>query len=274
MYRFDTSVHQFAGNDPVGQVLDTYNSVINGIIQRAGAIQSIKQKEAAFPLLQKKLELDNEQQSLTNDFNSDTMDLRKAVLKTGFESAKLGLEEKRQDLAWNGSFLKKSADFGSGYNQMTQYLPKFDRPPTAEAPPVANEEVMRKALPVTDQPKSGFEINLSSYTPGKGNIKMEGGPLDAHGKPAYTFEQFHSGKAPYVAVAMDPNSDLQGKTLTSDKFPDTIFKVVDTGDAFKGKGNSRMDIAFSDPARQHSFPIKSANFQVANGTYGFGSNNG
>ena len=112
------------------------------------------------------------------------------------------------------------------------------------------------------QTDGGINIKLSSYTPGKGNIRMEGGKLDAHGRPAYTMEQFQSGNAPHVTVAMDPDSPLQGKMLTSPKFPGIKFKVSDTGDDFKGKGNTRMDVAWSDPAKQKSWDIKDADFQV------------
>lgn len=105
-------------------------------------------------------------------------------------------------------------------------------------------------------------VALSSYTPGKGDPKMEGGPLDRHGNPAYTMEQFKEGKAPYVTVAMDPKSPWQGKELRSPKFPGISFKVMDTGGAFKGNGLSRMDIAFSDPARAYSYDVKEADFEV------------
>lgn len=111
-------------------------------------------------------------------------------------------------------------------------------------------------------PSSVGGVKLTSYTPGQGDPKMEGGVLAADGKPAYTMEQFHAGKAPYVAVAMDPQSPWRGKYLRSKKFPNTLFKVTDTGGAFKGKGLARMDIAFSDPLKAKSFEVDFADFTI------------
>lgn len=268
MYRFDTSVHHFPGNDPVGQILDTYNTAANGIINRAAAMQSIRQKEAMFPQLQKQLELSNATREFENDFNSATSDMSIEAIRLKNEELGIEVADKKQNLNFSTELLKQSSAFASGYNPMNAFLPKATPAPqpAMKAIPVAEEDVIDQT-----STQGVFDIKLSSYTPGKGDLKMEGGPLDRHGRQAYTYEQFHAGEAPYVAVAMDTKSELQGKTLTSDKFPNTIFKVVDTGGAFKGKGNSRMDIAFSDPARQFSFPVKSAVFKVSGGSYGFGS---
>jgi len=83
---------------------------------------------------------------------------------------------------------------------------------------------------------------------------IEGGELDAHDKVIWgnnTFEDYHNGKGgsdPYVAVAMDKNSNMQGKYLTSEQYPGTVFKVVDNGGHGNGQtGNNWMDIAWRDP---------------------------
>jgi 3D (Asp-Asp-Asp) domain-containing protein len=76
---------------------------------------------------------------------------------------------------------------------------------------------------------------------------MEGGFLDRKGKPLHTLQDFLSGKAPYVSVAMDSKAFPYGTKLRipelEKKYGRPIeFRVVDTGGAFKGKGTSRIDI--------------------------------
>ena len=103
-------------------------------------------------------------------------------------------------------------------------------------------------------------MKVTAYTPGKGDIVMEGkNEVASRRGPAYTVEQFQAGKVPHVSVAMDPKSPLQGQYLKSDEYPGIIFKVEDTGGAFKGKGNTAADIAFSDPQKAKAY-AKDATF--------------
>ncbi|HVE86690.1 MAG TPA: hypothetical protein VND93_27720 [Myxococcales bacterium] len=91
----------------------------------------------------------------------------------------------------------------------------------------------------------GFTAKGTGYFPE--NSKMEGGFLDRKGKPLHTLQDFLSGKAPYVSVAMDSKAFPYGTKLRipelEKKYGRPIeFRVVDTGGAFKGKGTSRIDI--------------------------------
>lgn len=76
---------------------------------------------------------------------------------------------------------------------------------------------------------------------------MEGGFVDRKGVKLHTLQQFLAGQAPYVSVAMDVNAFSYGQRLRIHELntkygQDIVFKVVDTGGAFKGKGKSRIDI--------------------------------
>lgn len=112
----------------------------------------------------------------------------------------------------------------------------------------------------------GFEATATAYWPGpKDDARrvglsgtMEGGTLDRFGKPIWgrtTMEDFMEGKGDYVTVAMD-GSYANGQFLRSPDFPGVPFRVADTGDAFTGKGTSRVDIAFRDPEKAKSFKKK------------------
>lgn len=80
------------------------------------------------------------------------------------------------------------------------------------------------------------------------NSAMEGGFVDRQGKKLNTLQDFLAGKADYVSVAMDKNEHIPyGAKLRipelEKKYGRPIeFRVVDTGGAFTGKGNSRIDI--------------------------------
>lgn len=84
------------------------------------------------------------------------------------------------------------------------------------------------------------------------NSKMEGGFKDKIGKPLHTLQDFLDGSAPYVSIAIDKNLYKNGTVKYGDNFriPEMeakygkkiIFKAVDTGGAFTGKGFSRIDI--------------------------------
>lgn len=78
--------------------------------------------------------------------------------------------------------------------------------------------------------------------------RMEGQPVDIYGHPLFSLQEHVAGAAPYVSVAMDedlripygamiwiPAMDAKyGKRL--------VFRAVDHGGDFVGKGYSRADI--------------------------------
>lgn len=96
------------------------------------------------------------------------------------------------------------------------------------------------------------------------NNAMEGGYNDMRGKKLCTLQDYLSGKAPYVSIALDKKLYKSGQIKYGDTFriPELekkygkkiIFKAVDTGGAFTNKGFSRVDIctanskASCDPA--------------------------
>src|SRR5262249_6668907 len=89
------------------------------------------------------------------------------------------------------------------------------------------------------------------------NSDMEGGYVDREGHMLYTLQDYLAGGAPYVAVAMDLNTHPYGTKLRipelEKKYGRTIeFRVVDTGDAFQGKGNSRIDICTDNERESHN----------------------
>jgi 3D (Asp-Asp-Asp) domain-containing protein len=76
---------------------------------------------------------------------------------------------------------------------------------------------------------------------------LEGGFVDMRGAKLRTLQQFLRGDASYVAVAMDKSEFAYGTRLRIAELnakygQEIIFRVVDTGSAFTGKGQSRMDI--------------------------------
>lgn len=91
----------------------------------------------------------------------------------------------------------------------------------------------------------------TAYCPVNGG--PEGGPVDHREHPIYTIQDFVSGKAPYVSVAMDSALDATYPYGTVIHIPELDkkynngqpieFHLVDHGSAFEGKGLSRIDIA-------------------------------
>jgi 3D (Asp-Asp-Asp) domain-containing protein len=76
---------------------------------------------------------------------------------------------------------------------------------------------------------------------------MEGGFADRRGVKLHTLQDYLDGRVTTVAVAMDKNAFPYGTKLCIPElnraFGRTIpFRVVDTGDAFRSKGTSRIDI--------------------------------
>lgn len=79
------------------------------------------------------------------------------------------------------------------------------------------------------------------------NNSMEGGFLDRKGAKLRTLQQFLAGRADYVSVAMDSKAFAYGqrlriKELDAKYGKSIIFRVVDTGGAFRNKGKTRIDI--------------------------------
>jgi 3D (Asp-Asp-Asp) domain-containing protein len=99
--------------------------------------------------------------------------------------------------------------------------------------------------------ESSFVARGTAYYPA--NNAMEGGFKDMQGKPLQTLQQFLSGKADYVSVAMDSTVFSYGQRLRIHELNDEygkeiVFRVVDTGGAFKGKKKTRMDICVANAA--------------------------
>jgi 3D (Asp-Asp-Asp) domain-containing protein len=107
-----------------------------------------------------------------------------------------------------------------------------------------------------------FVAKGTGYFPA--NNKMEGGFLDRKGAKLRTLQQFLAGNAEYVSVAMDTNAfkymqRLRIKELNDKYGKDIIFRVVDTGGAFKGKGTTRIDICTANATAAGDATINSKN---------------
>lgn len=97
------------------------------------------------------------------------------------------------------------------------------------------------------QPAEGqkFKARGTGYYPDAS--PLEGGFVDRRDQKLRTLQDFLSGKASYVSVAMDSRAFPYGTKLRipelEAKYGKQIeFRVVDTGGAFVGKGTSRIDI--------------------------------
>ena len=85
---------------------------------------------------------------------------------------------------------------------------------------------------------------------------MEGGFNDRKGRKLRTIQQFLDGEADYVSVAMDLKQYPYGQDVC---FPELnahygkpiLFRVVDTGGAFYGKGKTRVDICVKDKKQSY-----------------------
>lgn len=85
------------------------------------------------------------------------------------------------------------------------------------------------------------------------NNSMEGGFLDRKGAKLRTLQQFLAGRAEYVSVAMDTKAFPYGQRLRIKELEakygrPIVFRVVDTGGAFRGKGRTRIDICVANRA--------------------------
>ncbi|MDP1829269.1 MAG: peptidoglycan-binding protein [Archangium sp.] len=104
---------------------------------------------------------------------------------------------------------------------------------------------VRPREPVDGFEGEQFKARGTGYYPD--SSAMEGGYVDRKGAKLNTLQDFLSGKAPYVSVAMDSKAFPYGTKLRipelEAKYGKQIeFRVVDTGGAFKGKGTSRIDV--------------------------------
>jgi hypothetical protein len=96
-----------------------------------------------------------------------------------------------------------------------------------------------------------FVARGSGYFPA--DDPVEGGFVDRRGKRLRTLQQFLAGTADYVSVAMDTNAFEYGQRLAIRELEEKygraiVFRVVDTGGAFRGKGRSRIDICTANRA--------------------------
>lgn len=87
---------------------------------------------------------------------------------------------------------------------------------------------------------------------------MEGGNYDRKGNPLHTLQDFISCLVPWVSIAMDVQAFPYGTYLTSPTLSialgiPILFRVVDTGSAFRHKGTSRIDICTA--SRLHSLQM-------------------
>ena len=92
---------------------------------------------------------------------------------------------------------------------------------------------------------SSFTSRGTGYYPD--SSALEGGFNDRIGKKLRTLQQFLAGNAEYVSVAMDSSAFKYGtrlriKELDAKYGKAIVFRVVDTGGAFRGKGRSRIDV--------------------------------
>jgi 3D (Asp-Asp-Asp) domain-containing protein len=115
--------------------------------------------------------------------------------------------------------------------------------PSPSAPP---DQCKRMGAQAYSYPATG-----TGYT--KENNPMEGGPKDMRGTELTTLQDYLSGSASYVSVAMDTGAFPYGTELCIPEMEQKygkqiVFKVVDTGGAFTGKGTTRIDIC---TASQH-----------------------
>lgn len=138
MFKFDTSVHSPRPN-VVNRVLDTYDSVLNNIINRAGAIQEIQQKEEEFPLRLKQFELENESRKLGNNFLDKTMDDRIESTRLANDELDVAIKQRKQDYNFERSFMNQMTDWATSgssfFSRMNPYKNKSQQDATATAPP-------------------------------------------------------------------------------------------------------------------------------------------
>lgn len=102
-----------------------------------------------------------------------------------------------------------------------------------------------------------FKSFKTGYFPD--DSSMQGGFLDRAGKPLQPLQKFLRGSAPYVSVAMD-HTDRRFPYGTMLRIPRLekiygrciLFRVVDTGSAFVGRGHEKIDLCNDSEAAAHS----------------------
>ena len=103
-----------------------------------------------------------------------------------------------------------------------------------------------------------YRSRITRYHPEPSD--MEGGCTDSKSMPLFTLDQYLSGGAPYVSIALDRKLYRRGKIRYGDEFRipaldarhraelervgrrHIVFRAVDTGGGFTGKGFSRLDL--------------------------------
>lgn len=96
-----------------------------------------------------------------------------------------------------------------------------------------------------------FRARATGYYPDAS--PLEGGFVDRIGNPLHTLQDVIADQSPYVSCAMDSDVFPYGTRLCIPEM-DALFKkpiefrVVDTGQAFEGKGTARIDICCADKA--------------------------
>lgn len=94
-----------------------------------------------------------------------------------------------------------------------------------------------------------FTSRGTGYYPA--NNSLEGGFVDRRGARLRTLQQYLAGSADYVSVAMDSRAFAYGQRLRIKELEakygrSIVFRVVDTGGAFRGKGRSRIDVCVAN----------------------------
>jgi len=101
-------------------------------------------------------------------------------------------------------------------------------------------------------PSEIVTMTLSAYWHGgpegtAAERRREGGDLDRRAKRLYSLQDYLARRAPYVSVAADPKTFPYGTNLRIYNLEYRynrciVFRVVDTGDSFRGTGTRRLDI--------------------------------
>jgi hypothetical protein len=167
---------------------------------------------------------------------NDVRELQRALKEKGFDpqgtDGKFGANTKKAVIA----FQKANGLEPDGVVGKNTMKALFGTAPARPSEPVDGFE------PATGQK---FNARGTGYYPDAS--PLEGGFVDRRDQPLRTLQDFLSGKANYVSVAMDSKAFPYGTKLRipelEAKYGKQIeFRVVDTGGAFKGKGTSRIDI--------------------------------
>lgn len=141
-----------------------------------------------------------------------------------------------------------------GGNWRRQDTMHFEWHPDHSVPAVGANEAGKFALA---QAEAGVQAMATAYSPKRGGDSMEGGYASATPGPdgkaeVRTLADYASGRSKYVTLAGDPSQYGKTYTIPEITFRDASGKehtlknvkgvVHDTGSAFKGKGDSRIDI--------------------------------